>query len=73
MIGEITRWLTEADKYQDTLLILTSDHDWCEDLDRSYGEDHDLEIPLVIKWPGQTTHYDVGTPVSGDALGRLSS
>ena len=49
MVGEITRGLTEANKYQDTLLILTSDHDWCEGLDRSYGEDHDLEILLVIK------------------------
>ena len=63
MIGEITRWLTEGDTYQDTLLILTSDHGWCEDLDRSYGEGHDFETPLVVKCPGQTTHYDVDTAV----------
>ena len=58
----------EADKYQDTLLIVTSDHGWREDPDWPHGKGQDLEGPLVIRWPEPTTPSDVDTPVRADAL-----
>ena len=56
-IGKIFKWLKEYDMYEDTAVILTSDHG--EDLGENgeYSEHGAADyptthIPMIIKWPG---------------------
>jgi hypothetical protein len=55
VVGEILATLRSAGKYDDALLIFTSDHGWRVDTDPNYTADSFFKrrVPLIIKLPGQ--------------------
>jgi hypothetical protein len=73
VIGEVVTALHKAGKFDDALLVITSDHSWRYDPDHPHGklhvEDVDPEselrrVPLIVKLPGQTAGRVVDDPVS---------
>jgi len=56
LVGRIVSGLRQRDLFDDSLLILTSDHDWRSDPDEPYrpGQDECRHVPLLVKLPGQT-------------------
>lgn len=56
MIGEFIQAMREVGKFDDALIIMTSDHSWWEDPLRTSGElEHPkTRVPLVVKFPGQS-------------------
>ena len=49
IVGEVVRALRQNGMYDETMLLLTSDHAWTSDPDQ-----HQLTtVPLIIKWPYQ--------------------
>ena len=55
LVGQIVNTLRRRGKYDNSLIILTSDHGWRCDPDPAYrqGPDTIPSVPLVIKLPGQ--------------------
>ncbi|MBI3413994.1 MAG: sulfatase-like hydrolase/transferase [Verrucomicrobia bacterium] len=58
VIGQIVDELKKAGKFDDAMLIVTSDHSWREDPDNgteiNYGAPSLRKVPLLIKFPGQS-------------------
>jgi hypothetical protein len=57
LVGEIIDTLRTSEKFDDSLLIFTSDHGWRADSDAEIQNIPDFKrrIPLIIKLPGQKT------------------
>ena len=55
LVGEIIAELRRNRMFDNTMLILTSDHSWTSD-----PEQHELtRVPLIIKWPAQLKGVEV--------------
>jgi arylsulfatase A-like enzyme len=55
VIGKLVSELKSAKRYDDSMLILTSDHSWRRDPDIPNPSREELtHVPLIIKLPGQT-------------------
>jgi len=70
LIGELVHYLKRHKKYENALIIITSDHSWKSDPDavyhsntpkRKFIENHEelRHVPLMIKLPGQTENVIV--------------
>lgn len=75
VIGEIVRTLEDAGRFDDALLIVTSDHSWRDDpAVPEPGDDLLRHVPLIVKAPGQTEARSVsetfGTHRLGELIGR---
>jgi arylsulfatase A-like enzyme len=77
VIGEVVDALKKAGKYESSMLILTSDHGWRHDPERTYAdlprEDQDprselRHVPLIVKFPHQSTPGEVKTPLTTTEL-----
>jgi len=55
VLGEIIGALDSAGRFDNSLLVVTSDHSWRKDPDSSLTAQPDavLRVPLLVKWPGQ--------------------
>ncbi|MBI1976889.1 MAG: sulfatase-like hydrolase/transferase [Candidatus Omnitrophica bacterium] len=65
LIGEIIAQLKEADEFDKSLIIMTSDHSWRHEF-RGDGEELFMErrhVPLFVKFPNQTKPIEVNTPL----------
>jgi glucan phosphoethanolaminetransferase (alkaline phosphatase superfamily) len=73
LVGEIVATLRAARKYDDALLILTSDHGWREDPEPTFYNlpDYKQHVPLIIKLPGQQSGYVVDRGISPNQLKPL--
>lgn len=56
VLGEFIGALEKAGRYDQSLVVLTSDHSWRKEPDSSIVQQADsgLRVPLLVKWPGQT-------------------
>jgi hypothetical protein len=61
LLGEFVDAMRRADRFDDALIIVTSDHTWRRDPDRTgeVARDSITHVPLVVKLPGQRTAADV--------------
>lgn len=80
MIGEIVDALVRADKFESSILILTSDHAWRHDPAHSYAalplEDGNplsqvLHVPLIVKLPHQAAPVVIDTPFPTTGIGQI--
>jgi hypothetical protein len=73
LVGQIVETLRRARKYDDALVIITSDHSWRFDPEEAYrqGPDWDRRVPLVIKLPGQKTPRAADEPIRTNELSTL--
>ena len=73
LIGQIVQHLKNAGRYDNALLILTSDHSWRADQDPQYLStlDEVTHVPLLIKLPHQKSSYSVDTPTKNYGLRDL--
>lgn len=68
-LGELVERLRAEGRYDDTLLVICADHgktlgDYDRDATPShYLRDINVNVPLVVKWPGQREGERVETPV----------
>jgi len=55
LIGRVIGALKASGKFEQSLIVITSDHSWREDPDPSFRQEPEWEcrVPLVIKLPGQ--------------------
>ena len=65
IIGELVDKLKSVGKYDQSLIIFTSDHAWREDPDQSVPIENNIDtiseirhVPLIIKFPGQQVRLD---------------
>ncbi|NQT38011.1 MAG: sulfatase-like hydrolase/transferase [Planctomycetes bacterium] len=72
-IGQITETLQAAGKFEDALLVITSDHSWRTESEPYYREGADAEcrVPLIIKLPGQQSGRIVERPICTNELQPL--
>ncbi len=72
-IGELVRILEDAGRYDDALLILTSDHSWRYDPARApeSGEGAYTHVPLLIKLPKQKARGPISVRMDTCHLGLL--
>jgi hypothetical protein len=71
VIGEFLNQLRKSGKYDNSIIVLTSDHSWREDpaLERTA---RDLtHVPVLIRFPGQKQRVTVTAPFSISALAEL--
>lgn len=70
LVGQIVDTLRRTGKYDESLLVITSDHSWRFDPDSAYrqGPDWNLRVPLVIKLPGQNSPQVVNEPFCTNKL-----
>ena len=61
LIGEFVATLKETGKFENALIIFTSDHSWRYDPNRPKNADPDTVrwVPLIIKCPGQTRRVTI--------------
>lgn len=73
LIGELVAALKSAGRFDDALLIITSDHAWYADPDRHSGRKASplTHVPLIIKLPGQEHPGTVSSRFENWHLGRL--
>lgn len=81
IIGEICQTLRQCGRWDDSVIVFTSDHNWRFDPDqpesRADLEDPDptsewKHVPLIIKYPGQTVgRIESDRPVTHGGLHRL--
>lgn len=76
-IGKILTWLKEHNMYQDTVILLTSDHG--ENMgelgiysEHGTADEITTRIPMLIKWPGMHTGPVKGLHYSLDLLPTLA-
>ncbi len=57
VLGEIVQALDSAGRFDQSLLVVTSDHAWRREPDSALTRRPDaaLRVPLLVKWPGQRT------------------
>ncbi len=55
LVGQVVDMLRRTGKYDNSLVIITSDHSWRDEPDAAFkqGPDWVRRVPLVIKLPGQ--------------------
>ena len=70
LVGQIIETLRRTGKYDDSLVILTSDHSWRFDHDDAFrqGADWEQRVPLVVKLPGQKSPEVVEKPFCTNQL-----
>lgn len=73
VVGELTQAMKEAGRFDDAMLILTSDHSWRYDPDRETTLQNEAltHVPLIIKFPGQTAGFAVNDRFETFRLGSL--
>jgi len=66
VIGEITEELKSAGKFDDAMIVLTTDHSWQGDPDTTTRsiDGWMYHVPLVIKMPGQVVSKRLDRPYS---------
>lgn len=67
-LGRLFDWLKEANLYDDTMIVFSSDHgEFLGDYD-CYGKrsflDASARVPLIVKYPGCEAHAECARPVS---------
>jgi hypothetical protein len=62
VVGGLVDRLKRAGKYDDALIIMTSDHSWRFDPDAKLASQARRWVPLMVKLPGQTRGCVVDTP-----------
>lgn len=62
LVGEMVSQLRKRGMFDETMLIITSDHNWVSEPDRGLREQR-TAVPLVIKWPGQREGTRVSTRI----------
>jgi membrane-anchored protein YejM (alkaline phosphatase superfamily) len=72
-IGEVTTALRKAGRFEEAMLVLTSDHSFRYDPDRKNGKltaplSH---VPLIVKLPRQSGSFDVRQQYTLGAASRL--
>lgn len=72
-VGEIVEHLKAAGRFDDALIVFTSDHSWRRDpqLPATADAPERRHVPLLIKFPGQTESQEFRDPVALAELGRL--
>lgn len=57
VLGEILQTLDSTGRYDQSLVVVTSDHSWRREPDSTLTQrpDAGLRVPLLVKWPGQKT------------------
>lgn len=71
-IGRLVGELKAAGRYDDALLVLTSDHSWRQDPAVVERTDEQLtHVPLIVKLPGQVDALDVHEEFRTHRLGEL--
>jgi len=73
LIGRITAAMKQYGRYDDALLIITSDHDWQRDPNsgREWTDDAYRHVPLFVKLPGQDRSLEVTSLFETRNLGSL--
>ncbi len=74
VIGRFMAKLRETGKFDDALIIITSDHAWRQDNIRAgklVVADEVRRVPLIIKWPHQKQGYQVSDRYTMAELGPL--
>lgn len=64
VVGELMDRLREEGKFDDALIVLTSDHSWRFDPDSKLANGARRWVPLMVKLPGQTRGCVIDTPIS---------
>jgi hypothetical protein len=62
LVGEMVALLRARGSFDDTMLILTSDHNWTMEPEEPIKERR-TEVPLIVKWPGQREGAVVSTRI----------
>jgi hypothetical protein len=62
VIGELVDTLKASGKYEESTIILTSDHSWRRDPAVEAQTADDCWIPLIVKLPHQTVPYESSKP-----------
>lgn len=75
LVGEFVKAIKSAGRFDDCLLILTSDHSWRNDPVVTQPTDENLtHVPLIVKFPGQQqpsrVDADFRTYHLGELIGR---
>lgn len=72
-IGRLVQAMKRADRFDDALLIFTSDHAWSHDPKRlADAPDHDRRhVPLLLKLPGQDRPCSITQPFETRYLGSM--
>jgi phosphoglycerol transferase MdoB-like AlkP superfamily enzyme len=68
VLGQLISNLKNNNKYEDTLLVVTSDHSWRHDPDVKHDDKSDMDVPLLIKWPNQKLGYTVSSSIKANEL-----
>jgi len=72
LIGQIVTELESAGRFEECLLILTSDHSWRQDpAEGEPNEEALTHVPLVVKLPGQTGPVSIASRFHTYLLGEL--
>jgi hypothetical protein len=71
VVGRMVARLRETGRYDDALVIMTSDHAWRNDpaLQHETNDSRVRHVPLLVKAPGQTSPRTITDPV---ALSRIA-
>jgi arylsulfatase A-like enzyme len=72
VIGGFMDELKRSGKFDDALIILTSDHSWRFDPDTRLRAETRRWVPLLVKLPGQRHEVDVDTPFPNAKLGAFA-
>ncbi len=69
-VGQVVAQLRAAGKFDDALIILTSDHSWRSDPEPQMHQEKDADrcVPLIIKLPGQKTGAVIEDPLVTNQL-----
>jgi membrane-anchored protein YejM (alkaline phosphatase superfamily) len=71
-VGGIVESLKAAGRFDEAVLVLTSDHSWRNDPAVPAPSDEVLEhVPLIVKFPGQTEPSSVTTEFETHRIGEL--
>lgn len=64
VLGEILQTLDSTGRFDQSLVVVTSDHSWRKEPDSALTRlpDAGLRVPLLVKWPGQKTAMVSGEP-----------
>jgi hypothetical protein len=73
VVGRIIDRLRSVGRFDNALIIMTSDHSWRNDpnFPRSLPAELVRHVPLIIKTPGQTRPETIDAPLDGSHLGPL--
>jgi hypothetical protein len=72
VIDRLLRRIEETGRDRNSIVILTSDHNWRHDPRMQERSAHHLSlVPLLIRFPGQTASVTIRAPFSTNHLGRL--